>query len=604
MRPAYLRCLPAALIALAVSLPAVLAQPSGGPYGPVTETYTVPPTAPHVYYVAPDGSPTAAGTSPTGPTTLQAAISRAGTGDAVILRGGTYRVGGLVFNQGIVLQPYRDEHPVLKGTKVATQWTAQPNGLWRTTWPTLFPAKPADWWRREREGRITPVYRFNNDMVFFDGRLLHAVGWEGEITPDTYYIDYATGQVYIGRDPADHVVEITAFDNAFTRVTGEVNGRKSDGKGPVIRGITFTEYAYRAMEFEGKEAVGLSDPATYGKDVQGTTLENDTISYCSRVAGYFRGDHLTIRNCLISDTRTEGVFILSSSDVLLERNIFRRNNIEKMTGYFPAAVKIFDQCYRATVRDNLIIDQPDSNGVWFDVGNVDGRFIDNWVQGAQAGFFFEISKGAIVAGNVFVGCEDGVRALNSSNVQVYYNTFFDTRASFERTERTATNDHFGWHPSTGPAIDQREGHVFVGNLLVGDASFRGPLLRFEQTKPLCGKLTRPQAARIDGNVYIRAAGASAPTLIEWSPAAGPNCTATYPTLADFQKAHPAFALHDVYWPEVYGAVFRSTELSGLEPLHAYASNAEVPEQVRALAGWPANVPLAAGAYPVSAPAAR
>ena len=33
------------------------------------------------------------------------------------------------------------------------------------------------------------------------------------------------------------------------------------------------------------EPVGLSDPATFGKEVVGTVLENVTISHCSRVAG-------------------------------------------------------------------------------------------------------------------------------------------------------------------------------------------------------------------------------------------------------------------------------------------------------------------------------
>ena len=89
------------------------------------------------------------------------------------------------------------------------------------------------------------------------------------------------------------------------------------------------------------EPVGPSDPATFGKEVVGTVLENVTISFCGRVAGYFRGDGLVIRNSLVSDTSTEGIYVIGSSDVLLERNIFRRNNIKQLTGYYPAAVKIF-----------------------------------------------------------------------------------------------------------------------------------------------------------------------------------------------------------------------------------------------------------------------
>ena len=125
-------------------------------------------------------------------------------------------------------------------------------------------------------------------------------------------------------------------------------------------------------------------------------------------------------------------------------------------------------------RENLIIEQPYSNGVWYDVGNVDGVFVNNWVEGAMDGFFFEISKGATVAGNVFVRCDKGVRSLNSSNVQVYHNTFIDAPASFERTDRSAVNDHFGWHPSTGPDVDKREGHVLAGNLFVASETYVRP----------------------------------------------------------------------------------------------------------------------------------
>jgi len=135
---------------------AAIAQPSGGPYGPVHQNYSVPEHAAHVYYVAPDGQATADGATLTQPTTLGSAIDRAVTGDTIVLRGGVYRTGNLALNQGITIQPYADEEPILKGTEVATKWVAQSNGLWRTAWSHLFPAKPRDWWRRDREGRKTP----------------------------------------------------------------------------------------------------------------------------------------------------------------------------------------------------------------------------------------------------------------------------------------------------------------------------------------------------------------------------------------------------------------------------------------------------------------
>jgi len=578
MKPSF-PSLPCVLFGLLLAPPVAIAHPSGGPYGPVQKTYELPVAA-HIYYVAPDGQAEADGLTVAAPTTLASAIDRVVTGDAIILRGGTYRTGGLELNQGITLQPYADERPVLKGTQVATKWESLRDGVWRTPWRILFPVKPADWWRRNREGMRTPLHRFNNDMVFVDGRALQSAGWEGELDANTFSIDYEGGYVFIRQDPTGHEIEITTQDSALVRTTRPVHGKASDGKGPVIRGLTFTQYAYRAIEIEGKEPEGPQDPATFGKEVVGTTLENVTITHCSRVAGYFRGDHLTVRNCLVSDTSTEGIYIIGSADCLLERNIFARNNVEKITGYYPSAVKIFNQSHRVTCRDNLVIDQPDSNGIWYDVGNVDGVFVDNWIENCLDGFFFEISKGAICAGNVFVNCDHGVRSLNSSNVSVWNNTFVDSVASFERTERSAVNDHFGWHPATGPGVDQREGHVFANNLLTASAGFAKPLLRFEQPALLRERLTRPQVKLLDGNVFVR--DGTAKTLLVWSPSTVESNLQELPSLAAFQKLQPRFSAHDFELPEYHGPLFRSRELHRFELTQDFpGAKAGVP--------WPADI---------------
>jgi hypothetical protein len=477
----------------------------------------------------------------------------------------------------------------------------------------LFPAQPLGWWRRDREGMRTPLHRFNNDMVFVDGEMLKSAGWEGELDDHSFYVDYEAGHVYIGVDPRNRLVEITAFDSALVRTSGPCHGKTSDRKGPTIRGITFTQYAYRAIDIEGKkpavpvseeptdEPLGPADPSTYGKEVVGTTLENVTISFCSRVAGYFRGDGLTIRSSLVSDTSTEGVYVIGSSDVLLERNIFRRNNVEELTGYYPAAVKIFNQSHRVTCRDNLVIDQPHSNGIWYDVGNVDGVFVDNWVEGVIDGFFFEISKGAICAGNVFVGCDKGIRVLNSSNVRVYHNTLVDSVASFERNERSAVGDHFGWHPRTGPDVGEREGHVFVGNLLVASASFRKPLLRFEQPQALCARLTRPQVKELDGNVYVRAGSGAGQPLVVWSPVEGESCQVDLASLEDLRRQQPGSEGRGRSFADYVGALFRSPELRRYELarlLPGLAPADDLPAEVRRLLGWRQGEPRAPGAYPV------
>jgi hypothetical protein len=603
------------VLIIVAGLAMTAAQPSGGPYGPIGQKYDLPAGSGTIFYVAVDGQEGQSGESARAPTTLEAAMEQVRTGDVIVMRGGIYRTGNLRVNQGITIQPYLEEKPILKGTMVAADWQNLGNGLWVTKWTHLFPTKPADWWRRNREGKKTPLHRFNNDMVFVDGEFLQSVGWEGEVDRHTFHIDYDAGLVYIGVDPKERQVEITAFDVALLRTTGECHGKKSDRKGYVIRGITFTQYAYRALEVEGTEPEGLSDEAKHGKEVVGTTLENCTITFCSRVAGYFRGDHMTMRHCRVSDTSTEGVYLIASNDVLLEKNIFSRNNIENITGYYPAAVKIFNQCYRVTCRDNLVTDLPNSNGIWYDVGNVDGVFVNNWIEGvghtdgsirtnqlwpSDNGFFFEISKGAVCAGNVFVNCDHGVMVLNSANVRIYQNTFVNSIACIGRDARSAAGDHFGWHPSTGPDVDKREGHEFVNNLLTGDNEFQRPLLFVWQAPALCQRLAKSQLTALDHNVFVRRTGNTALPLILWGPSPGEQCQTSFESLESFQKQNPGLLALSASLDGYDGPLFRSYELRNFEVLPAFPgvkAGGPNPEMITKVIGRPAKSGRYIGAYP-------
>jgi parallel beta-helix repeat protein len=591
------------------------AQPSGGPYGPAQLNYDLPKVQGIIYYVAPDGKTGATGESISQPTTIEAAIERIKTGDAIIMRGGIYRTGNLVFNQGITIQPYKDEQPVLKGSYIARDWKKQENGLWVTKWKYLFPSKPDSWWRRYRHGSDVPLNRFNNDMVFVNGRFLQSAGWEGELDTNSYYIDYEDSTVYINIDPADKLVEITAFNVGLLRTTKDVHGKTSDKTGPVIRGITLTQYAYRAVEIEGYYPQGIDPEKNHGNDVVGSTFENCTISYCSRVAGYFKGNHMTFRHCKISDTSTEGIYIIASSDVLLEKNIFEQNNIEHLQGYYPAAVKIFNQCYRVTCRDNLVIDQKNSVGIWYDVGNVDGVFVDNWIENVHynethrkpndtwpigAGFMFEISKGAVCAGNVFVNCDAGIHLRNSSNVKVYQNTFVNSQVLIDRDGRTAKGDHFDWHPKTGPGINERFGHIFENNLIAADKNFNKPLLYVWQPESICDKINNSQLKELDFNIYVRNNDNASVPLINWSPAEGNNCQVTLNSPEDLHKLYPEFSTHSRYFLNYHGPLFKSMELKNFHLLQespASYSGMQLPSKIGELLKQHKEGNHYIGAYP-------
>ena len=545
------------------------AQPTGGPYGPTQLYYELPNVKGTIYYVSPDGNAGSAGTSVNSPTTIEAAIVKAVSGDAIVMRGGVYRTGNLTFNQGITIQPYQNEYPVLKGTRVADKWKKTVEGAWVTNWSYLFPGRPEDWWRREREEKSTPLHRFNNDGIFIDGKYLQSVGSLAEVDENTYYVDYKAGRIYIGADPSGKLVEITAFRKALVRPVAEVNGKKPDKKGPVIRGIEFTQYP-DTMVHIGGTILAIDQ---HGRDIVGTVFENCTFSNCFRIGVFVIGDSLVMRNCLVTDTNTEGVYVVASDDILLERNIFARNNIERWTGFYPAAVKIFNQCKRAVVRDNLVTDHPDSNGVWYDVGNTDGVFVNNWVQRVgtrtipfrantvwhgQSGFFFEISKGVVVAGNVFAECDNGILILNSSGAKIYQNTFINSQAAIARDHRSAQGDHFGWHPRTGPDVHERVGHEFVNNLMYGDETYNRPLLHVWQPNTLCKQLQEMAIEKLNHNVYVNRILAD-PIMMLSHDLKG-QCQSSFNSPQEITKSVPKYETAGIALKNYRGPLFRGVHL--------------------------------------------
>jgi hypothetical protein len=572
-------------------MPELYAQPSGGPYGPVQKYYELPDVQGTIYFVSPDGSPNVAGKSPEAPTSIELAFIKAVTGDAIVLRGGIYRTGNLTFNQSIIMQPYQDEHPVLKGTKVADKWQKAGDGLWVTNWDHLFPGKPESWWRREREERFTPLHRFNNDGIFINGKYLQSAGNKQEVNEETYFVDYDTNQIFIGIDPSDKFIEITAFRKALYRPVGEVNGMKPDPRGPVFRGIEFTQYPDTMVHIGGH----VLDIDQHGKDIVGTVFENCTFSNCFRIGVFAISDSLVMRNCEVRNTNTEGVYIVASEDVLLEKNIFAHNNIERWTGFYPAAVKIFNQTIRAKCNDNLVIDHPYSNGIWYDVGNIDGIFVNNWIQGvgmqnhpfnpnsiwpSQNGFFFEISKGTVCAGNVFVDCDHGILILNSSDAKIYQNTFINSQACIARDHRSAQGDHFDWHPSTGPDVDERTGHEFVNNLMYGNASFDRPLLFVWQPNSLCEQLQEPALQKLNNNVYVNEKLTEPVILI--SQDLNGKCQTGFNSTKELHQVVPRYASECLSFNNYRGPLFKSVQLGN------YHLNKEFPA-INAATELPGNI---------------
>ncbi|GAP68929.1 hypothetical protein BA6E_10671 [Bacteroidales bacterium 6E] len=191
----------------------------------------------------------------------------------------------------------------------------------------------------------------------------------------------------------------------------------------------------------------------------------------------------------------------------------------------------------------------------------------------------------------------GIHILNSCDVKVYQNTFVNSTATFARSERSAQGDHFGWHPSSGPDVDERDGHIFVNNLMYGEAGFHRPHLFVWQRDFLCERLDEPQFDELDHNVYALASRGDSP-LILWSPLKVQGCIAEMNSPVNLNQLLPKFSGNSKLY-QGYN-VFQSLELKRLSLLESFPGNghaSKMPESISKILNRPKKDNPYIGAFP-------
>ncbi|HEX7494130.1 MAG TPA: hypothetical protein VF346_07915, partial [Bacteroidales bacterium] len=163
-------------------------------------------------------------------------------------------------------------------------------------------------------------------------------------------------------------------------------------------------------------------------------------------------------------------------------------------------------------------------------------------------------------------------------------------------------DHFGWHPSTGPDVDQRFGHVFVNNLLTGDASFKRPLMLVWQHPDLCQKLDKSPLKQYDYNVYVKDINSGFETLVYWSPASNAECQQAVESLDGLKRVFEGSSVNSKVFEGFNLPLFKSIELGNFELNKAFPganSAAILPSDVQKLLGLQTKYKPYTGAFPVN-----
>lgn len=340
--------------------------------------------------------------------TVTAALRAAHSGQTIVLRAGTYHESVFVTpdKAGVTVQNYPGEAVWFDGSRAVDRWEGAGSTWTAGGWTAEF-----DHWTSFTRGLnqksfLTPAFPMAAwpDQLYVDGSQLRQVGSVAEVSPGTFFVDYATDRLTMGTNPDGHEVRAADLDRAITVAAPDVT----------LRGFGVRRYAnslstggaiYLARPGDTAQNLVLQDLATQGISMYKANvwLDHVTILRAGMVgASGHLADGARVTNSIISQTNTEHFNKAPAS----------------------AAIKI-TRSRHILVSNNYLSDNYDTHGMWIDISVVDFKIVGNTVQnnGRAPNIQVELSDTGIVADNIVRGGDDGVYIYDAGNVKVYNNTF-------------------------------------------------------------------------------------------------------------------------------------------------------------------------------------
>ena len=468
--------------------------------------YAIPAGA---YFVSNAGSDYNSGTQASPWLTVGHAISQAPSGSTIVLRGGTYREGGLsVSGKQLTLQSYPHEQAWLKGSAVITGWTQAGNCWMHTGWPTQFnyltdtrtldPNHPLAGWP---------------DMVFVNGASLtcahapNATGGQGSVGSGTFYIDYTNKTIYIGNNPVGATVEVAQYQNGL-----------SIHDGCKVLGLGFQHYA-------------TSYQSQYAFNVFGANcvVENNTVAWCATGGMNLNTvTNLVLRGNTCAFNGEQGVGAWQCNRSTISSNYFAYNNIRNFsTGWDAAGIKITSSS--GTAITNNLIDHNDCGGAWCDIQDNAIDLVNNiCLNNNGSGLYYEWQcTNGIIANNLIIGTLNGpgIGVVSGTNVQIWNNTLSNNNQCI-----CMAQDPNGSPDATG---------VVIRNNVFSDDAASGISNMINARSTYSGTQVGAMVVAWDFNAYYRANANSPANLFVV------NGNNAYPTMAAFHNAYPSYEANGI-----------------------------------------------------------
>lgn len=421
-----------------------------------------------VRYVAPNGSDSAAGSFGSPFKTVAKAITASGTGDSVVIRGGTYSIadqGAVNVNKaGITISAYPGERPVFDGSIAAPlsssldgdlrYFSYQPvpavvgeglvladlppaqfsNGTatglaadqgWRCvsgasyTTPVPVEGNPSGCTSPSSAYMISGYYP---DQVWVGDRQLRQVLDKSRVVPGTFWLNRSAAT---DANPPVTNLYLSAQDAADMSAV-----RVSRSRGTFMQ-VTANNVTLTGLEIRDHSPAMNSFSLLVSGALTGVTLRD--LAFVSNAGTAFKVTgsggiaHATILDHLtITESSWEGAVIRGTDDLQLTSSVFSKSDAFNEFNETPqkGGIKI-ERSDRLSVVGSRFTDNV-GTGIWFDQSNYEVLIANSYfANNRDSGVFYEISHGLTMVNNVILqqGARGpAIRIAGSSGVKLVNNT--------------------------------------------------------------------------------------------------------------------------------------------------------------------------------------
>jgi parallel beta-helix repeat protein len=483
--------------------PAIATASSGGrgaaPVG--AAAYAVPSNA--IFVSASAGSDSASGTVSSPMKTLGAALSRAASGQTIVLRGGTYhesvQVGTAKSN--ITIQSYPKEAAWMDGSSGVSGWTQVGSNWVHKGWTKRFDHSASFTTGSAAGGFVSPAYPMAAwpDQVFVNGQQLDQVGSASQVAAGKFAVDYSAQTITVGTNPNGAEVRASDLEQALNVIA----------PGVTVRGIGVRRYG-TPLPLLGTVRLGG------GKDTARDLVvsDNATQGLSFRNAGD-TADHVTAIN-----NGMTGIHGNYAEDLKVTNSVVNGNNAEHFNESPSSAGIKITRSRRVTITGSQV-DNNLSKGIWLDESVVNFTIANNTLSGNLTGIETELSDTGVIANNAVDGGNRGLWIFDTGNLKVFNNYFVNNPIGaifLNQDQRREANPASAGHDPRQPIPDATclwlTRNVTIANNMIGKSA-RASQFQFYALDKSTGISASSMNLTLNGNLFQSKIISGDPVMVGW-----------------------------------------------------------------------------------------